>query len=1134
MSIQSENQGGICGRTVRACAAMLVLFGALGAGQVLEQTAEGFNRWPGWRGDGSGISKARDLPTYWDAKQGIAWKTAIPGQGNSSPIIWDGKVFLTSATPDGAKRMVLCLDAAGGAILWNREIPSAQVPQTDPKNGYASATPVTDGQKVYAFFDGVGLVAVDFAGNLVWTAPFGPFQTSWSLASSPALCGDTVIVVCDHDGPGLIAAVDKTSGKVRWQTPRPAGRGFGSPAVISVKGADQIVVNGKTIFGYDPADGKALWSVVCPTAPGDMVVPTAVFDEGIVYAVSGRNGPVFAIDPTGRGDISETHARMLSNTGGPYIPSPVIYPYLFVPGDNGAIRIMDPAGKVVLRHRLRGHFSASPTAGDGKIYWANEAGETFVFDAGHLRDENPALTVLAVNPLGEPCLASPAVADGRIFQRTDKHLFCIAGAANPSAAPAEKPPAGDLAALVEEYRKHPVNSGPDVAVRLRVVEAVAAIKDPEAIRFLLESAQKEEQWDVAEAACKSVAAQGRPAVPALITLLGQHQSFARIIAADALGSLQAEEAVEPLLTQTLALPDPMVKIAALGALAKIAAAHEVQVAKVVPAMVAALKDERGAVKEAAMDSLVVLAGKIGPMEESVMKELRNVAGDKNPAVAGKAAAAIEALRSGAGGAGPGAAADQPKSAAGETLRAGPIRLQFADGELRYLYVGQKEIVRRIYFAVRDSRWDTVMPVFTEVNVKQEAESFRIRLRAVCKSDLADYRWTGEIVGTAEGRITFRVTGEAAADFPSPRIGLCVLYGAESLAGQTFETADAKGAAAAGKFPEFIATGLVATAFERLRYTTADGLVVSCSLEGAAFDMEDQRNYGDSSYKAFSAMPYGPNVAKGRQASETLVLEVSGARPAAAADGPVRITIDKAAPAAKMPRLLAASDSTGRPSLSGFLELNQKRDTLKEAAAVAFPYNPAAHMPDDDTFMENRSAVVDQVRTIRAFAPRAAIRIGPITINSPYPRPGPDPRQKTLFVASWAAGLVKYLALAGVDEAVFQLEPGPADTLLREMSALAGRPVLAATVIAAGRPPIEAWAVRDEGRLIVWLSNNTPEAQKAVLANPGEGGTVTVWRLTDDAAAKAGPVEQPATMAADGLEIELAPFEVGRVTLRKAD
>jgi len=103
-----------------------------------------------------------------------------------------------------------------------------------------------------------------------------------------------------------------------------------------------------------------------------------------------------------------------------------------------------------------------------------------------------------------------------------------------------------------------------------------------------------------------------------------------------------------------------------------------------------------------------------------------------------------------------------------------------------------------------------------------------------------------------------------------------------------------------------------------------------------------------------------------------------------------------------------------------------------------------------------------------------------------------------------------------------------------MSALAGRPVLAATVIAAGRPPIEAWAVRDEGRLIVWLSNNTPEAQKAVLANPGEGGTVTVWRLTDDAAAKAGPVEQPATMAADGLEIELAPFEVGRVTLRKAD
>ena len=198
----------------------------------------------------------------------------------------------------------------------------------------------------------------------------------------------------------------------------------------------------------------------------------------------------------------------------------------------------------------------------------------------------------------------------------------------------------------------------------------------------------------------------------------------------------------------------------------------------------------------------------------------------------------------------------------EHLEAGPVRLKFQDGELRYLRVGGREIVRRVYFAVRDRRWDTVMPAFERVEVNRHDGGFTIDLSARCANDVAEYAWTARIEGTGAGKITFAVRGEAPKAFRSPRVGLCVLFGAEALAAQRYELLDAEGQAE-GEFPRAIRSDLLSRRFAGLRYVTADGLAVSCRLAEGSFGMEDQRNFGDSSYKAFSGMAYAfPDVPAG--------------------------------------------------------------------------------------------------------------------------------------------------------------------------------------------------------------------------------------------------------------------------------
>ncbi len=201
-------------------------------------------------------------------------KRRCPAKGIRHPSC--GASAFSSPRPPrrGKQRWVLCLDAADGHLLWQKSFAVTEVAPTYPKTGYAAPTPVTDGQRVYAFFDAPGLVALDMDGNVLWTRALGPFKAVYNMGNSPVLCEGKVIICCDHSGDSFIAAFDQVTGEQCWRTPRKQDIQFSTPLIITVAGKKQIVVNAKTVVAYDPATGKELWSC---RGMMDTVVPSAVF-----------------------------------------------------------------------------------------------------------------------------------------------------------------------------------------------------------------------------------------------------------------------------------------------------------------------------------------------------------------------------------------------------------------------------------------------------------------------------------------------------------------------------------------------------------------------------------------------------------------------------------------------------------------------------------------------------------------------------------------------------------------------------------------------------------------------------------------------------------------------------------------
>jgi len=402
---------------------------------VLTVTAFPAEDWTEFRGPtGQGLSNAKNLPTKWDAKENlnITWRQTIPGKGWSSPIVYDGKIYLTTAVPEGEKGdqslRSLCLDAGSGATLWNVEVFKQGPKEIHQKNSHASPSPITDGKFLYVHFGTNGTACLNLDGEIIWTNRKLVYDPAHGNGGSPALAGRAVLISCDGDDKQFVVALDRKSGDPLWQTPRPpnSGRGFSfsTPLVIEVGGKSQVVSAGSDhVVSYDLEKGHELWRVNYPG--GYSVVPRPVFGQGLVYVCSGYGSQtIFAIRPDGSGDVTKTHVEWTEKRGVPLNPSPlVVGDELYMVSDNGIASCLDAkTGTQHWQKRLDGNFSSSPLFADAKIYFTNEDGETIVLPAGKTAGES-----LGRCPLGERAQASLAVSAGAIFARGEKTLYRIGG-----------------------------------------------------------------------------------------------------------------------------------------------------------------------------------------------------------------------------------------------------------------------------------------------------------------------------------------------------------------------------------------------------------------------------------------------------------------------------------------------------------------------------------------------------------------------------------------------------------------------------------------------------------------------------------------------------------------------------------
>jgi outer membrane protein assembly factor BamB len=381
--------------------------------------------WPRWRGpDGNGQSADTNLPSKWDAAA-IAWKTKLKGIGQSSPIIWGDRIFLTSALESGKTRLVMCLDRKDGSVLWEKEAWTGTPEASHAQNGWATPSCATDGKRVIAFFGKGGLHCFDIEGKPLWSRDLGSFPGAWGTAASPVIVGDLVIQNCDAQGEGLLVAVDKKTGKDAWKSKRPAPErgGWTTPVLIDSGSKQELVINGETtVTSHDPETGKVLWTCKTFAGRGD---PTITPGQGLLFVVNGQPGDIYAIKPGGAGDITRSHmAWHTPRKNGRDQPSPILVgDYLVVASMTGITTCYQAStGKPLWTERLKGVFSSSPIAANGLVYFQNEAGETVVIKPG------PALDIVATNTLGasgEVFRASLTPCNGQIFSRSDKVLYCI-------------------------------------------------------------------------------------------------------------------------------------------------------------------------------------------------------------------------------------------------------------------------------------------------------------------------------------------------------------------------------------------------------------------------------------------------------------------------------------------------------------------------------------------------------------------------------------------------------------------------------------------------------------------------------------------------------------------------------------
>jgi outer membrane protein assembly factor BamB len=385
-----------------------------------------------------GQATDRDLPLTWGGKDNanVLWNVALPGtnekaapdQNQSSPIVTRDRVIVTVSYWPGGKadpqaqpeHHVVCCQVADGARVWDVVVPPGPWLFSDLRGGYTAPTPAADGERIYVVFGSAVMVALDYSGKTLWRTEITPYKFDVAFAASPVLFEDTIILQCDQvDKGSRLAGYDRKTGILKWEEKRPTvSFAHSTPVLAPIAGKTQLLVSASNALqGVDPTNGKVVWTCA---AKGDTVSP--VLGEGLVYCDSGRGGPGLAVDPTGAGDVTKTHRKWTIPQVKEGYSSPVIsgdYLYrLQNPEVIGCYRLS--TGELLFSERLPGVSAASsPVATpDGRVYLAS-AGKSYVLKAG------PSLDILATNDLGDPSQASPAVANGKLFLKGRKWLFCV-------------------------------------------------------------------------------------------------------------------------------------------------------------------------------------------------------------------------------------------------------------------------------------------------------------------------------------------------------------------------------------------------------------------------------------------------------------------------------------------------------------------------------------------------------------------------------------------------------------------------------------------------------------------------------------------------------------------------------------
>jgi outer membrane protein assembly factor BamB len=397
--------------------------------------------WPAWRGEnGLGIAQESKLPLKWSATENVLWKVPLPERGNSTPVVWKDKIFLTQAVDE--RRTVMCLDRQSGKTLWQSGTSYNEKEETHETNPYCSASPVTDGERVIAWFGSAGVFCYDMNGKELWRVDLGKQSHIWGFASSPLIHGDLCIM---YFGPGegaALVALDKGTGKEKWRTKEPpvqqrartdGFRGqkdgvicsFSSPILAEASSRTELVMSyPQLVCAYDPKTGKELWRC---DGLNELIYTSPIAGEGVVVAMGGFLGTTVAVKGGGKGNVTGTHRLWRHERTKNRLGSGVVYNgHVYILNTEGIAECLDlQTGKTLWQERVKGagpkseSWSSMVLAGD-RIYVLNQSGDTVVLKAA------PKFEVLAVNPLeNELTNSSHAISDGQIFIRTHKHLWCI-------------------------------------------------------------------------------------------------------------------------------------------------------------------------------------------------------------------------------------------------------------------------------------------------------------------------------------------------------------------------------------------------------------------------------------------------------------------------------------------------------------------------------------------------------------------------------------------------------------------------------------------------------------------------------------------------------------------------------------